>query len=122
VIPPKQLILSALIFGFCTALPAHAVSGSRDKAAAKAGAVLFQNKGCAHCHGEAGIGGKKGPPLTDLGKNKLWTPTRITNQIMNGGQKMPAFFESLTDEEVTELVAYLRARHKPAAPPAPPAQ
>jgi len=105
---------------FCGSVPSHAFFSSDDKPAAQAGAVLFQTKGCAHCHGEGGVGGKKGPPLSDLPKSKLWTAEKITNQIMNGGQKMPAFYESLTDPEVAQLVAYLRAKHRP-EPPALPA-
>jgi mono/diheme cytochrome c family protein len=72
-----------------------------------------------------GIGAKKGPALTNLRKDKLWTPEKITSQILNGGQKMPPFSESLTDSEAAQLVAYLRAKHKPSPPPelaAPPAQ
>jgi mono/diheme cytochrome c family protein len=61
-------------------------------------------------------GGKKGPALTDLRKNKQWTPAKITDQIMNGGQKMPAFRESVSDEEAAQLVAWLRAKHRPVAP------
>ena len=34
------------------------------------------------------------------------------------GQKMPAFSDSLTDPEIAQLVAYLRAKHRPAPPPA----
>ena len=99
------------------ALPAHALIGSGNKAAEQAGAVLFRDKGCAHCHGAGGAGGKKGPDLTNLRKDKLWTPAKITGQILNGGQKMPSFRDSLTDDEVTQLIAYLRAKHRPIPPP-----
>jgi len=99
-----------------TALPAHALFGSKTKAAEQAGALLFRDKGCAYCHGAGGTGGKKGPALTDLRKNKQWTPAKITDQIMNGGQKMPAFRESVSDEEAAQLVAWLRAKHRPVAP------
>ena len=87
----------------------------------KAGALLFRDKGCAYCHGVGGVGGKKAPSLVGLPKDKAWPTDKITNQILNGGQKMPPFRESLTDEEVTQLVAYLRAKSKP-IPPATPAQ
>jgi mono/diheme cytochrome c family protein len=99
------------------ALPAYAFGGGKTRADEKAGAVLFQGKGCAHCHGAGGSGGKKGPDLTNIRKNKLWTPPRITNQILNGGQKMPPFSDSLTDPEIAQVVAYLRAKHRPAPPP-----
>jgi len=87
----------------------------------KAGALLFRDKGCAYCHGVGGVGGKKAPSLVGLPKDKAWPTDKITNQILNGGQKMPPFRESLTDEEVAQLVAYLRAKSKP-IPPATPAQ
>ena len=99
------------------ALPAHALFGNKNKAAEQAGAILFRDKDCAHCHGVGGIGAKKGPALTDLRKNKLWTPAKLTAQILNGGQKMPPFGETLTDEQISQLVAYLRAKHRPVPQP-----
>jgi ubiquinol-cytochrome c reductase cytochrome b subunit len=86
------------------------------KADEQAGALLFRQQDCAHCHGPEGIGGKKGPPLTDIRKNKLWSPEKIAHQILNGGQKMPPFGDSLTDAQIAQLVAYLRAKHKPTPP------
>jgi len=102
------------------ALPTNAISGSKSGDAEQAGAVLFRDKGCAHCHGDGGIGTKKAPALTGLRKDKEWTPARINSQILNGGQKMPPFSESLTDEEIAQLIAYLRAKHRPVPPPAEP--
>ena len=105
--------------------PARALFGNKNKAAELAGALLFRDKDCAHCHGEAGEGTKKGPSLVDLRKKKEWTPEKITGQIMNGGKKMPPFSDALTDPEIAQLVAYLRAKHRPTAPPrsqAPPAR
>lgn len=115
--PPKISCTVLLTAVFCfAAFPAHALSESKTQAAEQAGALLFRDKGCAHCHGANGVGGKKGPDLTDLRKNKQWTPAKITDQILNGGQKMPAFREPLSDEEVAQLVAWLRAKHRPMAP------
>lgn len=112
------LTVLILFFAFSAAMPAHALMGSNSKAAEEAGAVLFRDKGCAYCHGAGGTGGKKGPDLTGLRTDKMWTPAKITNQIMNGGQKMPPFSDSLTDAEIAQLVAYLRAKHRPIPPPA----
>lgn len=120
-IPRWKLFFSALLVALAVfaPTPAHALFGSKTKAAEKAGALLFRDKGCAHCHGVGGIGGKKAPALTDLRKNIIWTPARITGQILNGGQKMPSFSDSVTDEEAAQLVAYLRAKHRPGPPPIP---
>jgi mono/diheme cytochrome c family protein len=121
VIPRTQSFLSILLLTLAVLVPAaaQAPSSGNTKADEQAGALLFRDKGCSHCHGVGGIGTKKAPALTDLRKNKLWTPDKITDQILNGGQKMPPFSESLTDSEAAQLVAYLRAKHKPAPPPEP---
>jgi mono/diheme cytochrome c family protein len=119
VITRIQFVLTLLLVLLLSTRPESAFCSSKDKAAAQAGATLFSQKGCAHCHGEGGAGGKKGPALTNLRKAKEWTPVRITNQILNGGQKMPPFGDSLTDAEAAQLVTYLRAKHKPAPANAP---
>ena len=109
-------ILLLVCVGF-TSAPAHAFLSSKTKTDEEAGAVLFRDKGCAYCHGIAGIGGKKAPALTDIRKDKAWPPAKMTDQILNGGQKMPSFRESLSDEEIAQLVAYLRSKNKPIPPP-----
>jgi len=116
VIQPLKASYPALIVVvlLLLALPAYALSGA--KAAEQAGAVLFHDKDCAHCHGVGGVGGKKGPDLTGLRKDKNWPPAKIANQILNGGQKMPPFRDSLTDQEADQLVAWLRAKNRPTPP------
>ena len=113
---------SSLLFVLCLitslAVPTSlfaAKTGEQEKA----GAVLFRDKGCTYCHGVGGVGTKKAPALTGLPKDKTWTPDRLTNQILNGGQKMPPFRDSVTDEDVSNLIAYLRAKNKPVPPDAP---
>jgi mono/diheme cytochrome c family protein len=115
--PISATLFAALLIA--SALPARPLFGSNSKADEQAGAVLFRDKGCAHCHGEGGIGGKKAPSLIGLRNDKNWPPAKITSQILNGGQKMPAFSESLTDQEAAQLVAYLRTKHRPVPPPTP---
>ena len=92
----------------------------KPQGSAKAGAALFSDKGCNYCHGSAGQGAKKGPSLLDVWKDKTLTDEKITNQILNGGQKMPPFADSVTDDEVKDLIAWLRAKNKPVPPPSQP--
>lgn len=106
------------LIAFSIARPLHAIA--QTATAEQAGAILFRDKGCAHCHGADGTGTEKAPSLGGLRTDKNWPPARITGQILNGGQKMPPFGDSVTDEEAAQLVAYLRARHKPTPPPANP--
>jgi mono/diheme cytochrome c family protein len=80
----------------------------------KAGAALYHDKGCGFCHGPALEGTKKAPALTGIRNDKDWPPEKMTDQILNGGKKMPPFRDSLSDEEIAHLVAYLRAKDRPA--------
>jgi mono/diheme cytochrome c family protein len=119
VIPRSKHLSSFLLLGLiATFAISSQLSASQKGDAEKAGAILFRDKGCTYCHGVGGIGTKKAPPLNGLHKDKAWTPERLTSQILNGGRKMPPFRDSVTDDEVTDLIAYLRAKNKPVPPPA----
>jgi mono/diheme cytochrome c family protein len=108
----------SLLFALLSIALAQPLFGATTEADEKAGAVLFRDKGCEHCHGVGGIGTKKAPPLTSIRTDKEWPPVKITKQILDGGPKMPPFADSLSDPEVAQIVAYLRARHRPVPPPA----
>jgi mono/diheme cytochrome c family protein len=117
----KRYSFPLLSLGLILAVPGSSSAESqKPEDHAKAGATLYSEKGCTHCHGSVGQGDKKGPAVTDLWKDKTWTDEKITNQILNGGQKMPPFQDSVTDDEVKDLIAWLRAKKKPVPPPAPP--
>lgn len=117
---PRVKLPFSLLVLILLAIVANSASAAKKDEGAKAGAVLFRDKGCTYCHGVGAVGTKKAPDLTGLPKDKTWTNEKLTNQILNGGQKMPPFRDSLTDDEVTQLVAYLRAKNKPIPPPADP--
>ena len=115
----KRILTPLLLLA---AIPSHLLFAANRAADEQAGAILFRDKGCAFCHGAGGVGGKKGPILVDIRKDKNWPPAKITAQILNGGQKMPPFGDSLTDAQIAQLVAYLRAKTRPVPPPLPPQQ
>ena len=71
---------------------------------------MFHEKGCEFCHGVNGIGTDKGPDLSGVGR--LLHKPEIEKQIHDGGKQMPAFGDSLTNDEVQQLVEYLAAKKK----------
>jgi mono/diheme cytochrome c family protein len=75
-----------------------------------AGATLFHEKGCEHCHGANGRGGDLGPDLSTVGKRL--NKQQIEHQIHNGGAAMPAFGDVLQPDEIKDLVDFLHAKRK----------
>jgi mono/diheme cytochrome c family protein len=74
-----------------------------SEAKISAGFKLFDHN-CAHCHGDDARG-DEGPDLHGLRK----TDARIEKLIKEGVKgEMPAFGKKFTDDEVKELVGYLR--------------
>lgn len=76
----------------------------------EAGAALFREKGCEHCHGVNGVGTEKGPDLTTIGKR--WKRAQIEQQVIHGGNGMPAFGEVLLPDETKSLLDYLSSKKK----------
>ena len=80
---------------------------------------LFFDKGCQYCHRIEGQGGLRGPDLTEVGERL--SPDEMTIRIVNGGYNMPAFGGSLSNEELDDIVAFLRTRKEtvgePKSPP-----
>jgi mono/diheme cytochrome c family protein len=103
----------ALLCGARITPPAHAFS-NHSRAA---GAAVFHDKGCEHCHGVDGIGTDRGPDLSTVGKR--WHKDRIAKQIVNGGGGMPPFGNILQPDEVKQLVDYLHAKRKAPITPTP---
>jgi ubiquinol-cytochrome c reductase cytochrome b subunit len=72
------------------------------------GGEYFNEKGCLYCHKISGHGGDRGPDLTYIG-DKL-SANELTWRIMNGGLNMPGFGGTVTNEELSDLVAFLKTR------------
>ena len=113
----SSILLSLTLF---SATSAFSFQDSKDDV--QAGAALYRDKGCPQCHAADLTGNKKGPALADIQNDPAWPAEKITKQIRDGGAKMPPFGDSLTDPEIAQIVAFLRAkdRPKPAAPAASP--
>lgn len=72
------------------------------------GAGLFYDEGCIYCHSISGHGGIRGPDLTKVA-DRL-TEDEMTIKIVNGGGNMPAFGQSMSKEQLKDIVAFLKTR------------
>lgn len=87
-------------------LPASVVKSSETSVIA--GSRLFYDKGCLYCHKIDEYGGLKGPDLTHVARRLSEQEMQI--RIINGGDEMPAYGQSLKSHELNELIAFLKTR------------
>ena len=99
------LLALAMVELFCV-VPAFALSKEKREAAT----ALFHKTGCEYCHGVNGMGSEKAPDLSAVGKRRK--REQIEQQILKGGNGMPAFGEILPSDDVKTLVDYLSSRKK----------
>lgn len=84
--------------------------------AADSGADVFKAK-CASCHGASGAGDTamgKSMKLKDLGSAEVQgqSDADLTNVIANGKKPMPGYKGKLTDDQISDVVKYLRTLKK----------
>lgn len=107
------LLASALFAG--TAARAEKLENpfGLDAAAAAEGRRLYDALGCVACHGN-NARGAVGPDLTDNEWLRAPSDEMIFNVIKNGrsGTLMSPFKDSARDEEIWQLVTYLRDEHR----------
>lgn len=71
---------------------------------------------CAECHGGSGEGAKKGIPLKS-GHALDHSEAEAIKKVTNGdGNKMPAFREKLTTEQIAAVVSFVRTTIQKDAP------
>jgi ubiquinol-cytochrome c reductase cytochrome b subunit len=75
---------------------------------AQAGATLFKEQGCLSCHTVGGVGGVRGPNLTEVGSRL--SKDQLTWRILNGGMNMPAYGSTLSPQQLQQLIAFLSAQ------------
>jgi mono/diheme cytochrome c family protein len=83
-----------------------------DAAAIKVGRALYLKNGCSGCHGVGG-GGGMAPAITDdtwvFGSDDETLFKLIKGQIPES--TMPRVYDSLPDDEVWKMLAYVRSRY-----------
>ena len=86
----------------------EATEGESSEAAgggdAEAGTVVF-SENCSTCHGATGHGGNGGPDLTTMPLAQ--SEAGAIEQVTNGGGGMPAFSGILSEEEISNVAAYV---------------
>ena len=70
--------LPALLLVFCSPI----IAASKEQRAR--GAALFASSGCQHCHMMNGVGGHRGPNLSNVGRTA--TKAAIRKQIIHGSE------------------------------------
>ena len=97
---------------FLMALAAAIVStgfveaGQSAEGNAAAGGQLFQKHNCYYCHGTVGQGGRDGARIASLPLNAQ----AFKRYVRRPPGAMPAFTEKvLSDEQLTDIYAYLKA-------------
>jgi quinohemoprotein ethanol dehydrogenase len=83
---------------------AAAGGGTATAADAEAGGEVF-SENCSTCHGATGHGGNGGPDLRTMPLAK--TQAGAEKQVTNGGGGMPAFAGTLSEEEISDVAAYV---------------
>lgn len=90
------------------------VTGRASGSAVDDGKALFAQD-CARCHSATTTESQEGPGLKDLfkrdtlpGSGRPTTEANVRSQILNGGGGMPPFKGTLSNSQVSALIAYLR--------------
>jgi glucose dehydrogenase/cytochrome c5 len=89
------------------AVAACSSDGGTESAAERSpGADLYRTN-CAACHGAAG-GGGQGPKLGDGEAAAKWDAGELIDIVANGRDAMPAFEDRLTEDEIAQIVDFVR--------------
>jgi mono/diheme cytochrome c family protein len=97
----KYMLLLVLIAAPVIAAPQTAPAGNAEK-----GKQLFMKQNCYYCHGTAGQGGRDGARIAQTSLNLQG----VIRYVRKPAGAMPAFTEKiLSDQELTDIYAYLKA-------------
>ena len=100
---PMQKQIKWIGCGFLLAM----LSGTALAADPGAGGQLY-SRYCSTCHGEDGKGTMPGVPDFTRGEGLFQPNQALLNVIRDGKTVMPSFRGILTDNEIRDVIAYLR--------------
>ena len=87
-----------------------------DPNAIRMGAVLFRQE-CVYCHGVGARGGMRGPDLTTGAWSHGGSDAELLRTISGGVPGTAMSANRLTDDEIWQILAYLRAQQQPPISP-----
>jgi cytochrome c6 len=99
----KQYVSKALL----ALLPMLGVAGAGEAADINKGARFYITY-CASCHGNAGVPVMPGSPNFQRGEKLLQADFALLASIRRGKAAMPAYMGILRDQEIMDVIAYLR--------------
>jgi mono/diheme cytochrome c family protein len=105
----KSILLSSIsLFLMACGASDHAVAIAKLTGDATRGKTLYESASpspCSSCHGPLGKGGS-GPNIV----NEVGSETEeFIDVILTGEDSMPAYDSSLEDQEIADIIAYLKS-------------
>lgn len=96
----KNLLAASLGAAFFLSAEAYAADVAN-------GGALYQRH-CVSCHGDAGFGVMPGAPDFSRGERLFVPDSELATAIREGLRVMPAFNGLMTEQEILDVVAFLR--------------
>ena len=115
--------MRALIFAAVLSMACAGVQLPKEKLGGDPGALMFNgytkaDVACFSCHGGDGKGSMRGPGLAD--EVEEHSDEQLRDVIKEGDGRMPAHKDRMSDDEIAQVLAWLRVSFptplKPAAP------
>jgi mono/diheme cytochrome c family protein len=115
----KKNIFLSVFFAFIFFAPGNILLAQDSSGNTENGKAIF-GQNCAVCHGSGGDGqgiGAAGmsPPPANFTDPEFWkdkTDTFLAHVISNGIGQMPGWSESLTPDQIRDVIAYIKTLKK----------
>ena len=113
----KNLILIAYLFVLSFLITSCSVQPQKTVPEEFKAGQIHYHKLCGNCHGPDAMGGNRAPKLIQkIYSSDAYSNEKITNIILNGSSSgaMPAQKGKVSDEEIKEIIKYIRYSQKTA--------